>query len=465
MADVLVLGAGLAGLAAARDLAAGGADVLVLEARDRVGGRVEQLDLPDGRRVQLGGELTGTFQWAYLGLAEELGLTIEPSYIGDPGEHTTLLAEGVRRGEWLTASERTEAGRVEREFCALAATVDPDDPWAHPDAERLDGVSLAAWLRAQGAPAAVVRERALFHLGLAAGSVERTSLLAELRKAAAAGATGFYDAERWEGLRVAEGSAEVALRMAAGLDGRVRLGAPVARIDVSRAGCAVTLADGEELHAEAVVCALPVGPLRALDVRGVSEARLRSLRRQRQALAAKVVSTYAAPVWSDGGANGLAYGEGLVGSSWPQGDGVLSVLVAPERLGLLLAAPDDAAAGADVAAELEAAFGEAAGVPGSVHVRRWGTDPWTLGYVTHWRPGDVMAVGPLHGTHEPPFYVCGSDQWVAGYVEGAVRTGRGAAAAALGAAPLADAPQREYLGGRADLAGETSAASPTPAKA
>ena len=43
-----------------------------------------------------------------------------------------------------------------------------------------------------------------------------------------------------------------------------------------------------------------------------------------------------------------------------------------------------------------------------------------------------MAVGPLHGTHEPPFYVCGSDHWVAGYMEGAVRTGRAAAAAALG---------------------------------
>ena len=42
-----------------------------------------------------------------------------------------------------------------------------------------------------------------------------------------------------------------------------------------------------------------------------------------------------------------------------------------------------------------------------------------------------MAVGPLHGTHEPPFYVCGSDHWVAGYMEGAVRTGRAAAAAAL----------------------------------
>jgi monoamine oxidase len=468
MTDVLVLGAGLAGLAAARDLVAGGADVLVLEARDRVGGRVEQADLPDGRRVQLGGELTGPFQWAYLALAEELGLTIEPSYVDVDGEHTTLLREGVRRGEWLTAAERAEADRLEGEFCALAATVDPDDPWAHPDAERLDGVSLATWLRASGAPAAVVRERALFHLGLAAGSVERTSLLSELRKAAAAGATGFYDAERWEGLRVAEGSAEVALRMAAGLGGRVRLGAPVVRVDVAGAGCAVTLASGEQLRAEAVVCALPVGPLQAIDVRGVSEERLRSLRRQRHALAAKVVAAYAGPVWAEAGANGLAYGEGLVGSSWPQAAGVLSVLVAPERLGVLLAAPGDDAAGADVALELAAAFGPAAGAPETVHVRRWGTDPWTLGYVTHWRPGDVMAVGPLHGTHEPPFYVCGSDQWVCGYMEGAVRTGRAAAAAALGGAsaePLADAPQREYLGRGADLAGETSAPSPTAAEA
>ena len=429
--DVLVLGAGLAGLSAARDLARGGADVLVLEARDRVGGRVEQVDLPDGRRVQLGGELTGAFQTAYLGLAEELGLTIEPSYVVEEGESSSVLAEGVRRGDWLTPAERAEADRLEAEFCALARTVDPDDPWAHPDAARLDAVSLAAWLRANGAPPAVVRERALFHLGLAAGGVERTSLLSELRKIAAAGATAFYDDVAWEGLRVAEGSATVALRMAAELAGRVRLEAPVARVDVASTGCTVTLAGGERLDAAAVVCALPVGPLRAVEVRGVPDGRMRSLHRQRHALAAKLVATYRRSVWTAAGMDGLAYGEGLLGSTWPQGTGVLSMLVAPERLGLLLAAPDDVALRADVTAELRALYGEDAGVPDALLVRRWGTDPWTLGYVTHWRPGDVMAVGPLHGTHAPPFYVCGSDQWVAGYMEGAVRTGRAAAAAAL----------------------------------
>jgi monoamine oxidase len=429
--DVLVLGAGLAGLSAARDLARAGTDVLVLEARDRVGGRVDQLDLPDGRRVQLGGELTGPFQRAYIGLAEELGLTIEPSYVAEPGEQSTLLAEGVRRGEWLTPAERAEADRVEAEFCALARTVDPDDPWAHPDATRLDRVSLGEWLRSSGAPPAVVRERALFHLGLAAGGVERTSLLSELRKIAASGATGFYDAEAWEGLRVAEGSATVAWRMAAELEGRIRLEAPVTRVDIAPAGCAVTLADGERLHASAVVCALPVGPLRAVDIRGVPDPRLRSLRRQRHALAAKVVATFRDSVWSRVGADGVAYGEGLLGSTWPQGPGLLSMLVAPERIGLLLAAPSDVALRFDVTSELHALYGEPAAYPDALLVRRWGIDPWTLGYVTHWRPGDVMAVGPQHGTHAPPFYVCGSDQWVAGYMEGAVRTGRAAAAAAL----------------------------------
>ena len=143
-------------------------------------------------------------------------------------------------------------------------------------------------------------------LALSAESVERTSLLSDLRKEAAAGAPGFYAYDVWECERVAEGSATVALRMAEELGPRIRYATPV------------TAAEGRELG------------LRCDDVDG------RALR---------------------------------------------------------------------------------------IRGRRV-RDPW--------RPGDVMAVGPLHGTHEPPFYVCGSDQWVCGYMEGAVRTGRGAARAALG---------------------------------
>ena len=76
-------------------------------------------------------------------------------------------------------------------------------------------------------------------------------------------------------------------------------------VDVTARGVRVTLAGGEELAAEAVVCALPVGPLRDIVVSGVSEPRLASLHRQRQARAAKVVAAYPAPIWRAAGASGL----------------------------------------------------------------------------------------------------------------------------------------------------------------
>jgi monoamine oxidase len=164
----------------------------------------------------------------------------------------------------------------------------------------------------------------------------------------------------------------------------------------------------------------------------VSDARLASLHRQRQALAAKVVAAFPEPVWRACGANGLADSESIIGSTWPQGNDALSMLVGPERLAHFLAAPP-AVRRAEVLATLVRLYGEAAAEPDALLERHWGVDPFTQGYIAQWAPGDLTAVGPLHGTHEPPFFVCGSDHWVAGYMEGAVRTGRAAAAAALGA--------------------------------
>ncbi len=433
MTDVLVLGAGLAGLSAARDLAAAGTDVVVLEARDRVGGRVEQLRIDDGRPVQLGGEVVGPFHTAYLGLVEELGLTLQPSYTTVEGGTTYDLLEGVERAEswpFHDPDDRADYERVEREYGALVATVDPDDPWSHADASRLDAISVGSWLRSVGARPNVVRALETGALALAAGSLERWSLLAELRKSAVAREEGFYSYDRWESLQVTEGSAEVAERMASGLGDRVRLGAVVRSVTISASGCRVTLASGEELRAAAVVCALPVGVLDGISIEGVATARLASLHAQRMAHAAKVVAVYKRSIWADVGANGLSEGEHVIASTWPQRDGTLSALVPPERIGHVLATREDDRERL-VHDELERMYGPVARDTEQVHIRLWATDPFTRGYVTHWWPGDVLRVGPLHGTHDPPFYVCGSDQWVAGYMEGAVRTGRAAAAAAL----------------------------------
>ena len=143
------------------------------------------------------------------------------------------------------------------------------------------------------------------------------------------------------------------------------------------------------------------------------------------------MTVYDRSLWEDLGANGLSEGEHLLASTWPQRDGVLSGLVPPERVAWLTATAEEHRLPA-LYAELERMYGDEAGSPRHSFLRLWATDPFTRGYTTHWWPGDVLRVGPLHGTHDPPFYVCGSDQWVAGYMEGAVRTGRAAAAAALG---------------------------------
>ena len=432
MTDVLVVGAGLAGLAAARDLDRAGVDVLVLEARDRPGGRVEQATLPDGRVLQLGGELIGEFHTSYLELVAELGLTLRPSYVAEPGEMTTDLVDGVHRGDdlpWMTDAERADAERLAGLAGELARTVDPDDPWSHPDADRLDRLSVNGWLREQGARPAVIRARELAHLGVAAGSAERTSLLSVLRMDAVAGGLGVYDLEAWESMTVAEGSATVALRMADALGGRLRLGAVVRRIEVG-ARAAVTLDTGERVDADAVVCAVPAGPLRDIAIEGLTRARLESLHRLRHARAGKYALAYRSPFWRERGQNGLAESENLFGSTWPQGEGLLSVLVPPERLLDHVSAAEAVRRG-ELLAALERLFGPEAADPAAMMTRDWGLDPFTQGYVTQWAPGDVMAVGPLHGTHEPPFYVAGSDHWVAGYMEGAVRTGRAAARAVL----------------------------------
>ncbi len=381
--------------------------------------------------MQLGGEVVGNSHTAYLALVEELGLTLVPSYVAEPGEITRQVSESVDVGEppaWFDDEDLASYEVVEAALGKVVAGIDPDDPFACPDLHQLDQISVGDFLRETSATPAVLRALDLVHLSLSDGSIERTSMFAYARKIAVGGGSAAYDVEQWENMKVAEGSATVALRLADGLD--VRLGTPVSSIDVSAQGCSVTTGRGEQITADAVVLAVPSGPARDVAIAGVSDARLDSLRRQRHAWAAKFVAAYDAPFWRDTGQNGLSESEGVLGSTWPQTDGVLSALVPPERYAAFVAS-DPTRATREALAQMAGMYGDRALAPLQTWTRLWGTDPWTQGYVTNWRPGDVEAVGPLHGTHEPPFYVCGSDQWVAGYMEGAVRTGREAARAAL----------------------------------
>lgn len=434
--DVVVIGGGLAGLVAARDLRAAGTDVVVLEARARPGGRVLQQTLSDGRRVQLGGEVVGPHHVSYAALVAELGLTLEPSFTQISGQDTHVLVDGHFVTDdfgWLSVAERDTYRRVDDAFGELARTVDPENPWAHPDAQALDTMSVGDWLRSQGATPNVIRARNLAMLALAAESPDRTSLLSDLRKEATTPHPRFYDYGAWESLRVKEGSATVVERLTDAIAPHIRYESPVTHVTVSPSGCTVLTRDGALIHCEAVISAVPAGPLRDIRIEGVSGSRLASLHAQRHARVSKVVYVFPESFWEANGQNGSSYYEdGLIGGTWSQRDGILSALVPPERHAGFESTPPQLLQ-AELLAELERGFGHDHPPADEVFINRWGADPWTQGYITAWRPGDVMRVGPLHATHEPPFYVCGSDQWVCGYMEGAVRTGRSAASAVLGA--------------------------------
>src|ERR671920_2466316 len=111
--DIVVVGAGLAGLAAARDLLAAGLSVLVLEARNRVGGRLLNHTLEGGAVVELGGQWVGPTQDRVLALAEELGVGLFPTYI--EGEHFLAIDGNVERyaGEDFALPEDASADVAE----------------------------------------------------------------------------------------------------------------------------------------------------------------------------------------------------------------------------------------------------------------------------------------------------------------------------------------------------------------
>ena len=162
--DLVVLGAGLAGLSAARDLVArwsrrpGPRGPQSSRRSRRTGRRSTTAESCSSAARSIGNSHT-----AYQELVAELGLTLIPSYVAEPGELTYVLHEGAFVGDtptWFSDADHRSMAQVEQEFAALAATVDPDDPWSHPDAVALDDMSVTRLARGPSAPTRNVRTRA-----------------------------------------------------------------------------------------------------------------------------------------------------------------------------------------------------------------------------------------------------------------------------------------------------------------
>jgi len=259
-ADVVVVGAGFAGLSTARHLSRLSRDVIVLEGRDRVGGRSLTTTIA-GVPVDLGGTFVGPTQDEVLKLAAELGCETVPTH----NHGTNLIRWRGRVRSYrstiprLSMIELLDVSRIQWRFERLSRSVSLAEPWTSPNAHRLDELSLESWLRSVYAGASTRDLMAIMARVTWGGEPEDVSMLHAVRYIKAAGGLGpMLDVEGGaQQDRFPGGTQQIALKMAEELGDAVHRDAIVRRIERLPDGNVVVHTDAGATTARAVVVAIP----------------------------------------------------------------------------------------------------------------------------------------------------------------------------------------------------------------
>jgi monoamine oxidase len=444
-ADVLVVGAGLAGLTAARKLTAAGRSVLVLEARDRVGGRIVNEDIGGGKIVEMGGQWAGPTQDKILALAAELGVATFPTY--DTG--AKVLHFNGRRGTYTGTIPRisplvlADVGQAQARLEALARKVPTTAPWTAPNAERLDSQTFETWIRHHTATRSA---RKLLTLGAEAvfaaepGDLSMLHVLFYSRSGNSfqrlIDTTGGAQQDRFAG-----GSALIAERLALTADLRdaVRLAAPVSRISVTGDKVTATTTAGDFDGRQIIVTAPPLLAGRIDYEPALPHWREQLTQRTPMGSVIKCQVIYDEPFWRADGLSGQATGDGggsrvVFDNSPADGSpGILLAFLEGDEARRLGREPLEVRQRA-VLDSLVRYFGPRAAKAADYRERDWQREKWTGGcYGTLFGPNVWTRYG--HALREPagPIHWAGTEtasQW-SGYMDGAIRSGERAAADVL----------------------------------
>jgi monoamine oxidase len=435
-AEVVVVGAGVAGLTAARRLEHAGRSVVVLEARDRVGGRTYTVDLPNGEPVDLGGQWVGPTQDRVLALIAELGIETFATY--DDGELMARLATdaapvrttGATFG--LPKHVLVEVGIAQQRLERMARSVPLDAPWRAAKAARWDGQTAESWITRN---LRTKLGRQFWRLVVVAVFSCEATDVSLLHFAFYCHSGGLWD--RLLGTtggaqqdRIVGGAQTISTRMAASLS-QARLGVRVRAIEHD-ADRVVVHHDGGRVTARRAVVAIPPTLAGRIEWRpGLGGTRSQLHQNVPMGSVIKTMTVYERPFWRDAGLNGQAVSlvdpVSVVFDNSPA-DASCGILLAfiEGRASHELRPLSTEARRRRVEDQLVVHFGSEARRSTHYVEQDWAAEELSGGcYGGRLTPGVWTQLGPALAAPIGPIHWAGtetSDVW-SGYIDGAVRSG------------------------------------------